>query len=68
MIPVDIAYEYNKQTMQLLINESIDVTILLKNEWLKKFRLIFRFIQLNDNNQSKQKFDIFPKITNVTSQ
>ena len=68
MIPVNIGYEYNKQKMQLLMNENIDLTLLLKNEWLKKVRLRFRLILLDNNNQSKQKFKIFPNITKVTSQ
>ena len=54
-IPVDIEYKNNKQKMQILITERDDITPLLGMDWLKKFNMTIRSIQLDQNNQSEKK-------------
>ena len=56
-IPVDIQYENNKQTLQLLNTERNDITPLFGMVWLKNFRLTIGNIRLDENSQSEKKTD-----------
>ena len=54
-IPVSIEYENNKQKMEILITERIDITPLLGMNWMKTFKLTIGRIQLAENNQSEKE-------------
>ena len=54
-IPVNIEYENNKQKMEILITERIDITPLLGMDWMKIFKLTTGRIQLAENNQSEKE-------------
>ena len=63
-IPVNIEYENNIQKMEILITERTDITPLLGMDWMKKFKLTIRGIQLAENNQSEREkiFNKFPDL------
>ena len=54
-IPVNIEHENNIQKMGILITERTDITPLLSMDWMKKFKLTIRRIQLAENNQSERE-------------
>ena len=53
-IPVNIEHENNNQKLEILITERTDITPLLGMDWIKKFKLTIRRIQLAENNQSER--------------
>ena len=63
-IPVNIEHENNNQKMEILITERTDITQLLGMDWMKKFKLTIRRIQLAENNQSERQkiFNKFPDL------
>ena len=63
-IPVNIEHENNNQKMEILITERTDITPLLGMDWMKKFKLTIRRIQLTENNQSEREkiFNKFPDL------
>ena len=63
-IPVNIEHENNNQKMEILITERTDITPLLGMDWMKKFKLTIRRIQLAENNQSEREkiFNKFPDL------
>ena len=48
-IPVNLEDENNKQKMEILITERLDITPLLGMDWMKKFRLTIGKLQLAEN-------------------
>ena len=60
-IPVNIEYENNKQTMEIMIIERRDITPLLGMDWMK---LTIGRIQLDENKQSEREkvFNKFPNL------
>ena len=60
-IPVNIEYENNKQKMEISKTERTDITLLLRMDWMKTFKLTIGSIQLAENNQSEKEriFGIF---------
>ena len=60
-IPVNIEHENNNQKMEIPITDRTDITPLLGMDWIKKFKLTMRRIQLAENNQSERekKFNKF---------
>ena len=62
--PADIAYENNKQKLEILITERNDNTPLVGMDWMKKFKLTIGSIRIQDNNQSENKrtFEKFPDL------
>ena len=62
--PVNLEYENNKQKMEILITERMDITPLLGMDWMKKFKLTIKRIQFADNNQSEREkvFNKFPDL------
>ena len=63
-ILVNIEYENNKQKLEILITERTDIIPLLGMDWMKKFKLTIRRIQLAENNQSEREkiFNKFPDL------
>ena len=63
-IPVNIEHENNNQKMEILITERTDITPLLGMDWMKKFKLTIRRIQLAENSQSEREniFNKFPDL------
>ena len=63
-IPVNVEHKNNKQKMEILITERIDITPLLGMDWMKKFKLTISKIQLAENNQSEREkvFNNFPDL------
>ena len=63
-IPVNIEHENNNQKMEILITERTDITPLLGMDWMKKFKLTIRRIQLVENSQSEREkiFNKFPDL------
>ena len=62
--PINIEHENDKQKMEILITERTDIIPLLGMNWMKKFKLTIRRIQLAENNQSEREkiFNRFPDL------
>ena len=63
-IPVNVEYENNKQKMDNLKTERTDMTPLLGMDWMKKFKLTIRKIQLTETSQSECE-KVFNKFTDL---
>ena len=63
-IPVNIEDENHNQKMEILITERTDITPLLGMDWMKKFKLTIRRIQLAEYNQSERE-KIFNKVPDL---
>ena len=63
-IPVNIEDENHNQKMEILITERTDITPLLGMDWMKKFKLTIRRIQIAEYNQSEREkiFNKFPDL------
>ena len=63
-LPVNIEHENINQKTEILITERTDITPLLGMDWMKKFKLTIRRIQLAENNQSEREkiFNKFPDL------
>ena len=54
-IPVNIEHKNNNQKVEILKTERTVKTPLLGMDWIKKFKLTIRRIQLAENNQSERE-------------
>ena len=66
----EIEYVNNKQKMETLINERTCMTPLLGMDWMKRFKLTTRKIQLAKNSRSEREkiFNKFPDFLKIMKQ
>ena len=57
-VPVNIEFENNELKMEILIIERTDITPLLGMDWMKRFKLTIRKIELAENSQSENILQI----------